>query len=121
MNRPLLIAHRGDTINFPENTLEAFRSAFDLGADGIEFDVHLADDGRVIVVHNYVYDKNKNYPTLEEVLQMFALKGRLEIEIKSFNPVCIEKVAELIHKYDPPDFELTSSFITNYQRVFSIS
>lgn len=111
MNTPLLIAHRGDTINFPENTLEAFESAFDLGADGIECDVHLADDGRVIVVHNYSYDRKKNYPTLEEVLQRFAQKGRLEIEIKSFNPVCIEKVAELIHKYNPPDFELTSSIL----------
>lgn len=111
MNTPLLIAHRGDTVNFPENTLEAFQSAFDLGADGIECDVHLADDGRVIVVHNYGYDIKKNHPTLEEVLQRFAQKGRLEIEIKSFNPVCIEKVAELIHKYNPSDFELTSSIL----------
>jgi len=36
---PLLIVHRGDTVHFPENTLEAFKSAFDLGADGIECDV----------------------------------------------------------------------------------
>ena len=36
---PLLIVHRCDTVHFPENTLEAFKSAFDLGADGIECDV----------------------------------------------------------------------------------
>lgn len=111
MNKPLLIAHRGDSVNFPENTMEAFQSAFDLGADGIECDVHLDEDGKVIVVHNYLYDRTKTYPTLSEVLEKFSDKGRLEIEIKSFNPICIEKVDDLIRKYNPKDYELTSSIL----------
>ena len=49
----LLIAHRGDTISFKPNTLEAFLSAFDKGADGIELDVHLFRN-EIIVVHDFL-------------------------------------------------------------------
>ena len=59
--KPLIIAHRGDTVNYPENTIEAFKSAFDKGADGIELDVHLDKNKNVIVVHDYEFDKNKKY------------------------------------------------------------
>lgn len=111
MNSPLLIAHRGDTVKYAENTIEAFQSAFDLGADGIECDVHLDSKGNLIVVHNYFYDLTKIYPTLSEVLEKFSNKGRLEIEIKSFNPKCIEKLAILLKKYNPQDYELTSSIL----------
>ena len=41
---PLIIAHRGDVTNAPENTIPAFKSALDLGADGIELDVRLTKD-----------------------------------------------------------------------------
>ena len=80
----MLIAHRGDTNHFPENTIAAFSSAFHNGADGIELDVQ-ERAGEMIVVHNYLYDKTKAYPNLEEVLTHFADKGRLEIEIKSLD------------------------------------
>ena len=109
--RPLLIAHRGDTINFPENTIAAFESAFEKGADGVELDVHLNKNGNVIVVHDYLFDENKQYPSLEDVLKQFGQKGRLEIEIKSLDPKCITKVGELIKQHKPKDFELTSSVL----------
>ncbi|MGH9821391.1 MAG: glycerophosphodiester phosphodiesterase, partial [Pyrinomonadaceae bacterium] len=50
--RPLIIAHRGASAQAPENTLAAFRSAIDAGADGIEFDVRLSKDGRAVVIHD---------------------------------------------------------------------
>lgn len=53
MNSPLIIAHRGDSRNAPENTMAAFRSAIECGADGVEFDVQLAKDGVPVVVHDY--------------------------------------------------------------------
>ena len=109
--KPLVIAHRGDTLNFPENTIEAFKSAFNKGADGIELDVHLDKSGNVIVVHDYLHDQNKTYPLLSNVLKQFGQKGRLEIEIKSFDPKCITEVGKLIRKYKPKDFELTSSIL----------
>jgi glycerophosphoryl diester phosphodiesterase len=52
----LVAAHRGGSLLWPENSLLAFRNALGLGADYIEFDVHLSRDGEVVVIHD---------PTLE--------------------------------------------------------
>ena len=49
---PLVIAHRGDVSNAPENTLPAFQSAYDSGADGIELDVRLTRDNQLVVFHD---------------------------------------------------------------------
>eukprot|EP01047_Picozoa_sp_COSAG01_P101331 COSAG01_NODE_31082_length_604_cov_0.835644_1_plen_138_part_01 len=49
---PELIAHRGDSIAYPENTLEAFISALVKGADVIETDVFLTADGIVVCIHD---------------------------------------------------------------------
>ena len=49
---PLIIAHRGDSSNFPENTFAAIENAIALGSDGIEFDVRLAKDGVPVVIHD---------------------------------------------------------------------
>ena len=52
---PLIIAHRGDVSNAPENTLSAFRSAYELGADGIELDVRLTRDEHLVVFHDRLF------------------------------------------------------------------
>jgi glycerophosphoryl diester phosphodiesterase len=49
---PLVIAHRGASIERPENTLAAFRRALALEADGIELDVHVTCDGVPVVFHD---------------------------------------------------------------------
>ncbi|MEO7539880.1 MAG: glycerophosphodiester phosphodiesterase family protein [Pyrinomonadaceae bacterium] len=49
---PLIIGHRGASDTAPENTLAAFRTAMDAGADGVEFDVRLARDGVPVVIHD---------------------------------------------------------------------
>ncbi len=49
---PLIIAHRGDSINAPENTIAAFEMAYEKGADGIEFDVQLSRDSVPVVIHD---------------------------------------------------------------------
>lgn len=46
-----IIGHRGCSAA-PGNTLEAFRAALELGADGIELDVQLSRDGQVVVIHD---------------------------------------------------------------------
>ncbi len=38
--KPKIIAHRGHSEKYPENTLLAFKKAIEVGADKIEFDVH---------------------------------------------------------------------------------
>lgn len=52
MSKPLQIAHRGGAGLWPENSLEGFRHAIDMGADGIELDVHLTRDGIAVVHHD---------------------------------------------------------------------
>lgn len=49
---PWIIAHRGASAVAPENTFAAFRKAFDVGAEGIEFDVQIAKDGVPVVIHD---------------------------------------------------------------------
>ena len=56
----LLAAHRGGAFLWPENSLLAFRNAVALGADFIEFDVHLSRDGEVMVIHDPTLDRTTN-------------------------------------------------------------
>ena len=57
---PLIIAHRGDVTNAPENTVPAFRKALELGADGIELDVRLTKDEKLVVFHDRCLDRTSN-------------------------------------------------------------
>jgi len=49
---PLIYAHRGASIDAPDNTLEAFTKAVDAGADGIELDVRRSSDGVLVLAHD---------------------------------------------------------------------
>ncbi len=51
-DRPLILAHRGDSFQAPENTLEAAKLGLDSGADGWELDVRLTRDGIPVVIHD---------------------------------------------------------------------
>lgn len=55
---PRVIAHRGDSHHFPENTLEAFTSAVSMNIDVIETDVHLSKDGSVVIWHDDTLERN---------------------------------------------------------------
>ena len=50
--RPIILAHRGASGHRCENSLEAFREARTLGADGVELDVHTTKDGGLVVHHD---------------------------------------------------------------------
>jgi glycerophosphoryl diester phosphodiesterase len=56
-NRPYVIAHRGISGRYPENTLLAFEKAVDAGSDWIELDVHTTADDIVIVSHDTQADR----------------------------------------------------------------
>lgn len=55
--RPLVAAHRGGALLWPENSLPAFRGALGLGVDLLELDVHLTKDGEVVVIHDPTLDR----------------------------------------------------------------
>jgi glycerophosphoryl diester phosphodiesterase len=54
---PLLLGHRGDSANHPENTLAAFTAAVACGADGVELDVRRSRDGELVVIHDDSLDR----------------------------------------------------------------
>lgn len=58
---PMRFAHTGVTQFAPENTLEAFKKAAELGCEGIELDIQISGDGEIIVTHN----GNMGYMTFE--------------------------------------------------------
>lgn len=55
-----IYAHRGCSGTHPENTLAAFRAAAELPVYGVELDVHLTKDGRVVVIHDEKINRTTN-------------------------------------------------------------
>ncbi|KAA9301702.1 MULTISPECIES: glycerophosphodiester phosphodiesterase [Aerococcus] len=55
-----ILAHRGYSSKYPENTMLAFREAYAAGADGLELDVQLSRDGQVVVCHDERIDRTSN-------------------------------------------------------------
>jgi glycerophosphoryl diester phosphodiesterase len=53
----VIIAHRGDSANYPENTIAAFKAAIAVGADVVELDVQLSKDNEVVVIHDGTLDR----------------------------------------------------------------
>ena len=54
---PVNFAHRGASARAPENTLEAFRLAVEAGAGGLELDVHMTLDKKIVVIHDAAVDR----------------------------------------------------------------
>lgn len=95
------IAHRGSSLNHPENTMEAFRAAHAERADMIEFDVRLTRDGQLIVDHDARLPASQGglpidsltqaklrrlasyVPTLEEVLWWARDRIGVYVELKA--------------------------------------
>lgn len=56
----LIFAHRGAAGTYPENTMISFEAAEAFGADGIELDVQLTKDGKVVVIHDETVNRTTN-------------------------------------------------------------
>ncbi|MCE6989129.1 glycerophosphodiester phosphodiesterase family protein [Dyadobacter sp. CY323] len=59
-NKVVVIAHRGNHVNVPENTLAAFREAITAGADYAEVDLRTTKDGHLVVLHDATVDRTTN-------------------------------------------------------------
>lgn len=55
--KPYVMAHRGNRVACPENTLAAFRRAFEERADILETDLHLSADGVFVCIHDATVDR----------------------------------------------------------------
>jgi glycerophosphoryl diester phosphodiesterase len=58
--RIAVIAHRGEHLHHPENTLPAYQAAIDAGADFIEVDVRTTSDGTLVMMHDATVDSQTN-------------------------------------------------------------
>src|SRR5712671_2486485 len=58
--RVVAISHRGEHLHHPENTIPAFQTAIDMGADFIEVDVRTTADGKLILSHDGTVDRCTN-------------------------------------------------------------
>ncbi len=120
MKKILKIAHRGAKGYEPENTLVAFEKALEMNVDGIELDVHMSNDGAIMVIHDETIDRTTNgkgfvnalslqelksfqtekqqqIPTLIEVLDMVNRQCLINIELKGDGTA--KPVLELIDCY----------------------
>lgn len=52
-----VMAHRGYSGKYPENTMLAFQKAVEVGCDGIELDVQLTRDGVLVIIHDERIDR----------------------------------------------------------------
>lgn len=78
----LVVAHRGDWRNAPENSLQAFKNCIEMGVDMIEIDFKKTKDNQLVIMHDNTIDrttdgtgKPSDY-TLKEIRQ-FHLKNGL--------------------------------------------
>jgi len=55
-----VIAHRGEHLRAPENTLAAFRGAVEAGADYLEADIRTSSDGKLVLMHDATVDRTTN-------------------------------------------------------------
>jgi len=120
-----IVAHRGVLDQAPENTLQAFERAIQIGVDAVEFDVRLTAD-RVPVVYHYFYlgeittttgtifditlDQLRDVcfqgykdeyqiSTFEEVLQAIGGRIGMEIELKGPEPEAAQIVGGILRKF----------------------
>jgi glycerophosphoryl diester phosphodiesterase len=84
--KPYLMAHRGNKVACPENTLAAFRQALVDGADIIETDLHLTADDHFVCIHDATVERTTNgmgaiaEMALAEIKTLSADYGRAEFE-----------------------------------------
>lgn len=80
--RSLVIAHRADFVNFPENSLEAIESCIEMGVDMVELDIRKSADGVWVLSHDQSLFRTTNgmgmveNKTAEELKQLRLKKGK---------------------------------------------
>ena len=125
-SRPLVFAHRGGSALKPENTIAAFDNGMAIGADGLELDVHLSVDGRVVVHHDRALERTTTLrgpvaarsaaelkavgvPSLDEVLGRYR-DARIIIEMKVNTAALAEAVVAAVRSAGAIDRVCLGSF-----------
>ncbi len=85
LEKPIVLAHRGMHSVHPENSLAAFKAAFQAGADGIECDLQKTNDGDYVIIHDppSLSSSQAGLPRLEEMLALLPPAAFLNLELKA--------------------------------------
>ncbi len=90
-DRMAVAAHRGDSYNYYENTMTAFKMAEKSGCDMIETDVHLSLDDELVIIHDHRVDRTTDGKgeieqlTLKELKNLNAGDVNIREEIPTFD------------------------------------
>ncbi|HHX69661.1 MAG: glycerophosphodiester phosphodiesterase [Miniphocaeibacter sp.] len=103
----LIFAHRGSKGTHPENTLASIREAVNIGADGVEIDVHLSKDKELIVIHDETVDRTTDG---SGIIKRMFLKEIKKLDAGSwFNPIYknekIPTLAEVVNLLNNMEFK----------------
>lgn len=123
----MVVSHRGDWRNAPENSIQAFQNCIDMGVDMVELDLKKTKDGVLVLMHDKKIDRTMNgkgFPenyTLDS-LKMLRLKNgvgcKTRHQIPTFREVmelCKGKIMVNVDKgYDYFDDAMNLFTITDY-------
>ena len=116
-------AHRGANEYAPENTLEAFEKAVQVGADGVELDVHQTVDNEIVVIHDDRLDRTSNGRgfvkdyTLKELREFDYARGSQFAGKKHYDIPTLREVFELLK---PTDLTINIELKTLVMRYIGI-
>ena len=122
-----IIAHRGYSAYYPENTLLAFDKAADFDIWGIELDVHLTKDQEVVIIHDERIDRTSNGQgyvkdkTLKE-LKTFAFYGDFpQTQVSHPEAIKILTLREFFEWFKPLSLKVNIELKTNIFRYQGIN
>ena len=56
-DKPLVMAHRGNSALFPENSMESLKDAVSLNVDVLEVDARMTRDNELVIFHDETVDR----------------------------------------------------------------
>lgn len=102
---PWIIAHRGDSFHWPENTVAALRAAVERGAHAAEVDLQLTRDGRLVVFHDWDTRRRTGRAGIVEALARSDLDD-LRIANSGEGIPCLEEMLAALPEAFPLNLEL---------------
>jgi glycerophosphoryl diester phosphodiesterase len=115
----LRIGHRGAPALAPENTLDSFRAALEVGVDLVEFDVTAVASGELVVAHSFE-ELVPESPTLQEALRFFVEEAPnvgIHLDLKLTKRE--RDVVEMLRSFDLADRSFVSSFYVHTARAIA--
>jgi len=83
-DNPFFIAHRGSGDEFPEHTLEAYRSALASGAKAIEISAHPTADGTYVCIHDTTLDRTTNFTGAVNTTPLAAFRAGMTANMSTY-------------------------------------